>query len=699
MQYIIYIYYPLLTALILWGAKCFKRGNWNEEFLSLTQTKTLQGFCAVCVMLHHIGQKTCAPWLPSEVIIHGLDVFVPIGYLLVGVFLFFSGFGLYKSHQSKPDYLQGFFGRRCLMPILTLLFTNMAMVAVRIHLGEKISFSGPFRLTGPVMFNGYAWFVYTLLIFYIFFYFAYRYCKSEKAATVFVLIGVVGYILFCDWWMYGTWWYNSALLFAVGILFARHETTLIQNMRKYYGIYLPIAFIATCLFFFTGECTGYVIFQMVAACAFVILLLLLGMKIKIGNKALGFLGSITLELYLLHGIFLQLFGYNEAVTNPTRIKNVTLLVLVVLLCTLLTAYPAHKLFNALATYIRKNKEMTALLWKDFKKFLKWSFLFLMVLTLYYAFKHNHTRQSRQELIDDYIKENITFANVDGEKMSAYITGEGDHTIVLLRGLDDPCPSLTLSPLADALAPQNKVIILDYFGCGFSDSTDRERTAENFVYEIRTALQNLDIQGPYIFAAHDISGLYAQLYAQNYREEVEAIVGLDSAVAAQPQDLLKETNISPKAYKEQLKKQSILNLALRQSLYITGYGRMAWPLYQEGIKAKLSNAEYDILEEQFAENYYSADSMEEMALRYDNHQLLLQHKYPEDLPALFILSDYAEDGPLYPGSDWVQLHEDLCTNPTIQSTLFIDANPYLPYYAPDYTAEIIQKFIDSLDTRE
>ena len=699
MNYLIYIYYPLLILLILWGCKWFPKGHWNEEALSIKQTKALHGFCAVCIMLHHIGQKTCAPWLPSEVITHGLDAFVPIGYLLVGIFLFCSGFGLYKSYAEKPDYLQGFLGRRCLVPLLTLILTTFAMVCVHAKLGKQITFSGPFRLTGPVMLNGYSWFIYTLLIFYVLFYHAFKHCKTEKSAITWVLIGVLLYIFFCDWWAYGTWWYNSALLFVVGILFARHETGLIRHMCKYYKYYLPLCLITTCILFVLGEYTQNAFVQMPAACAFVILLILLGMKIKIGNKALTLLGSLTLELYLLHGIFLQLFGYNEAVYNPTQIKNVALLTLVVSLCTFLTAYPVHKLINALASFILNHGEVTAVIRKDLKKFLKWSFIILLVITVFTSINHYRTRANAKETIENYITENITFADVDGLKMSAYISGEGDHTIVLLRGYDDPCPTITLSPLADTLASQNKVIILDYFGCGFSDSTVKKRTAENFVYEIRTALQDLGVQGPYIFAAHELSGLYAQLYAEMYPEEVEAIIGLDSSVAAQPDEMLAKNNITPKTHRQLLKKQSIINSALREVLHISGYGRLAWPIYAGNNTFKISDEEYTILEEQFIEDYYSPNSLEERAMGYDNHQLLLEHQYPENLPALFILSHYACNGPLYPGSDWMQLHKDLCTNPAIQNTMLVTGSPYFVYYNPDHTAETIQKFIDSLDTKE
>lgn len=100
----IYLVYPLMTALLLWGAKPYGKGNWNEEAFSLRQMKALQGFFALCIMLHHVGQKTCANWLSPQLIIPGLELFVPFGYYFVGFFLFCSGYGLYKSVHVKPSF-------------------------------------------------------------------------------------------------------------------------------------------------------------------------------------------------------------------------------------------------------------------------------------------------------------------------------------------------------------------------------------------------------------------------------------------------------------------------------------------------------------------------------------------------------------------------------------------------------------------
>ena len=99
----IYIVYPVLLIVLFWGCRIYGRGKWNDEFLSLQQTKAFLGFAALLIMFHHVGQKTSASWIDRKYYIPGLEFFVPIGYILVAVFTFCSGYGLYKSFKSKPD--------------------------------------------------------------------------------------------------------------------------------------------------------------------------------------------------------------------------------------------------------------------------------------------------------------------------------------------------------------------------------------------------------------------------------------------------------------------------------------------------------------------------------------------------------------------------------------------------------------------
>lgn len=119
--------------------------------------------------------------------------------------------------------------------------------------------------------------------------------------------------------------------------------------------------------------------------------------------------------------------------------------------------------------------------------------------------------------------------VDGKKMHIYKQGEGEHTILLLSGLGTVAPSLDFEPLMNELAKNNKVVVIEPFGYGWSDITKKERTVDNIVEEIRTALKESNINGPYILMPHSISGIYSMYYVNQYPNEIEAIIGIDSTL--------------------------------------------------------------------------------------------------------------------------------------------------------------------------
>lgn len=116
--------------------------------------------------------------------------------------------------------------------------------------------------------------------------------------------------------------------------------------------------------------------------------------------------------------------------------------------------------------------------------------------------------------------------VDDKNMHVYTKGNGESTIVLLSGLGTAAPVLDFEPLINEMAKNNKVVVVEPFGYGWSDITDKDRTVENIVQEIRLALQKAKIEGPYILMPHSLSGIYSMYYANKYPEEVEAIIGID-----------------------------------------------------------------------------------------------------------------------------------------------------------------------------
>ncbi len=119
--------------------------------------------------------------------------------------------------------------------------------------------------------------------------------------------------------------------------------------------------------------------------------------------------------------------------------------------------------------------------------------------------------------------------VDGQKMSVYTEGEGERTLVFMSGSAIASPILEYKPLYSLLSDDYKIVVIEKFGYGFSDVTDDERSFETILRQDREALSKAGIDGPFILCPHSMSGIEAILWAQNYPDEVEAIVGLDMSV--------------------------------------------------------------------------------------------------------------------------------------------------------------------------
>jgi pimeloyl-ACP methyl ester carboxylesterase len=127
-------------------------------------------------------------------------------------------------------------------------------------------------------------------------------------------------------------------------------------------------------------------------------------------------------------------------------------------------------------------------------------------------------------------------NVFDGQMHIKTLGDGPQTVVLLPGMGVGLPSADFGPLMRAFAEDYKVVVIEYFGVGFSSGSTRPRTNANYVEEIRRALQQAAIAGPYVLVPHSISSIYSEYYASKYPEEVRAIISLDGTSTAYWQEM-------------------------------------------------------------------------------------------------------------------------------------------------------------------
>ncbi len=351
----IIIWYVFLAAILFGGAKLCKKKTWNEENMSFYQTKCYLGFCAVIIVFHHIAQDTCASWLNPRFIRHGLDIFVTAGYPMVAMFFFCSGYGLYKSAKSKPDFFKRFIPVRIIPILIPTVLTMLVYIFFRCWRNIPLDIDSPFAVNGHETWHPYIWYVPCIILLYIFFYIGFGLFKKDSIGILVVTIGIIGYILFCIKFRYGTWWFNTPHMFLVGILVSKFEDKFFESCKKLYVLRLIGTILLCVVLWFLGDNAGGIylmvfhhpydftygyrcdlisgIFQFLYCLAFISLYYLISMKLKVGNPVLSFLGKFTLELYLIHGIFIHMFGFfmiKDGIKPVYYIANVPLFVLVVL---------------------------------------------------------------------------------------------------------------------------------------------------------------------------------------------------------------------------------------------------------------------------------------------------------------------------------------------------------------------------------
>jgi len=110
-------------------------------------------------------------------------------------------------------------------------------------------------------------------------------------------------------------------------------------------------------------------------------------------------------------------------------------------------------------------------------------------------------------------------------------GKGKDTVVLLPGLGIGLPSVDFAPLMRKLSEKYTVVVVEYFGVGFSSPTSIPRTSGQYVEEIRSALTKAGFKGPYVLMPHSISSVFSEYYASTYPTEVKAIISLDGTSSA------------------------------------------------------------------------------------------------------------------------------------------------------------------------
>jgi len=222
------------------------------------------------------------------------------------------------------------------------------------------------------------WYIVEIALFYTLFFVLFRFVKKEWLATLLMGIAIaaftVGSLLLGHgmFWFQGEWWFNTSFVFFLGILFARHKNGIMECLRRFYAFWLIAASVGFVLLYRTTNyflqeysyytetetgmgyadkfrCLGV---QLPMVIVFMLLIILIGMKLRFKNPVMDFLGKISLELYLIHNLFIDILSF---------IKGSAMYCLAVVVCSIIAATLLHRLDTIIMCKIAK-KPVPAIVW-------------------------------------------------------------------------------------------------------------------------------------------------------------------------------------------------------------------------------------------------------------------------------------------------------------------------------------------------
>lgn len=259
------------------------------------------------------------------------------------------------------------------------------------------------------------------------------------------------------------------------------------------------------------------------------------------------------------------------------------------------------------------------------------------------------------------------------------TGGRGQPIILLSGLGTAAPGLDFAPLMRELKDFD-VIVVEGFGYGYSDMEASARTNEHISNDLHEVLAKLQVRQPYILAGHSIAGFYLLDYANRYRSEVSAVVGIDATIP-KPGD-------GPVAEPQQ-------GINWVKLLAATGIVRVVATLAPGLVdpdSSAYSDEELQRMRTMMLWNVGNPAVADETARIGNNAAALRGVTYPADLPVLAFIADERDDRT----ATKTAAAEDLLRNVSRHKVLPLERRHYLHWTQAQRMAEEIRRFVAPAD---
>lgn len=313
----------------------------KEQFFSKNYTTALKGMAAIVVIFVHLPEEYGNPLQ---------DAIGSFAYIAVTYFFLVSAYGMQLAAETKTDYMNSFWKNRLASLLIPMIIVNVLCFAAEYLL------SGTLELWMLTKLNGY---VAVLLTYCLWFWLletiGRHFGLKRKTIDIINIIGVAISSLILYLSDIHTGWCFERIGLIWGLLLFRYFPAFINWLRKsekskqfvflIIALFLGVVYLKYKSLYFWG---GYTL-KIMLGIALLICLALWSSRIRLNNKVLLFLGSISYEIYLIHGFFIILLH------NYIKLKiSSGVFIVITIVSTIMIAYLVNLVAHHLVKRDRKS---------------------------------------------------------------------------------------------------------------------------------------------------------------------------------------------------------------------------------------------------------------------------------------------------------------------------------------------------------
>lgn len=303
------ILWIFLLFLCIWGIS-YSHNNDYERYLSKDQTNSIKGIFILIVFLSHVNGYIRISGYAYDAWGDGSYSFILsiIGQLMVVMFLFYSGYGVMESIFRKGNkYVKSMPKHRILNTLVNFDVAVFIFLVVDFLVGRDVSITQfLLSLIAWESVGNSSWYIFAILFCYTATWLVANlvYNKTKIGGGVFLVLSILAVCLF---FVKESWWYNTLLAYSVGIQYSINRKTIEALFSKhFYLVFIGLFIVFFVVFRIPFELMGFR--TNILSILFALLIVMLTLRVKIGNPVLRWCGEQLFPIYIYQRIPMIVLG-------------------------------------------------------------------------------------------------------------------------------------------------------------------------------------------------------------------------------------------------------------------------------------------------------------------------------------------------------------------------------------------------------